>query len=143
MLEFLGAAFGISVIVIGVLSVVLDSYKKDYFELEKLNYALLDNNKELSEKNKNLWFEINNLTTITADQKRYIQEILEKVEIYEFPVGSKVSWIDRKGDIETGVVIDDSKLDGVTFVHLRRVNQKGKVLGGIITVPANKLKLEN
>lgn len=143
MLEFLSVCFALSIIGLGILFFVLDGYKNDYFELEKLNYALLDNNKELSEKNKSLWFEVNNLTTLTTEQKRHIQEIMEKVETYEFPVGSKVSWIDKKGGIETGIVVDDSKLDGVTFVHLRRINQKGRVLGGIITVPANKLKFEN
>lgn len=143
MLELLSVCFALSLIGLGVMYVVLDSYKKDLFEVEKLNNALLENNKELSEKNKSLWHEFNNLTVLTTEQKRHIQEIMEKIETYEFPVGSKVSWIDKKGGIEIGVVVDDSKIDGVTYVHLRRINQKGSVLGGIITVPANKLKLEN
>lgn len=143
MLELLSVCFALSLIGLGVMYVVLDSYKKDLFEVEKLNNALLENNKELSEKNKSLWHEFNNLTVLTTEQKRHIQEIMEKIETYEFPIDSKVSWIDKKGGIEIGVVVDDSKIDGVTYVHLRRINQKGNVLGGIITVPANKLKLEN
>ena len=143
MIEFLSVAFALSLIANGVLYVVLDNYKKDHFELEKLNNALVESNRILSNKNTDLWNEVNNLNNISTEQKRKIQEIMEKIETYEFPIDSKVSWIDKKGDIEVGIVVDDSKIDGVTYVHLRRINKRGKILGGVISVPANKLKLEN
>lgn len=143
MLELLSVAFSISLIVNALLSFVIDSYKKDCTDLRRMNDTLFNRNRFLNDKNQDLMYEISNLSDISNEQKIKIQEIMEKIETYEFPVDSKVTWIDRKGEIETGIVVDDSKIDGVTYVHLRRINNKGKILGGIITVPANKLKLEN
>lgn len=143
MIEFLAVAFSLSLITISVLSIVIDSYKKDMYDMKRLNDSLIERNQTLYDKNNDLWQEVKDLENISIDQKRKIQEIMDKLETYEFPVDSKVTWIDRKGEIETGIVVDDSKIDGITYVHLRRINNKGKILGGVITVPANKLKLEN
>ena len=143
MIEIVSIAFSLSLIANGVLSLLLDGNKKDIFNLQKTNNRLVEENKFLSDKNSALLEEVKQISSISEEQKNKIREIIEKIEVHEYAVDSKVSWIDKTGEIEYGIVIDDSKIDGKTYVHLRRINKKGKIVGGIISVPSNKLKLEN
>ena len=141
--EILGLGFSIALFSCGGLALALDSLKKDLIAQKRSNSILQNENNILLDKNKFLVNRINTLLTENEEQKLEIQKILSEFEKHEFPVGSKVSWLDKTGELEFGEVVDDSKIDGKTFVHLRRINKKGKFVGGVISIPSNKLKLEN
>jgi hypothetical protein len=141
--EILGLGFSIALFSCGGLALALDSLKKDFILQKRSNGILQNENKILLDKNKFLVNQIDNLLSENEQQKLEIQKILSELEKHEFPVGCKVSWLDKSGEVEYGEVVDDSKVDGKLFVHLRRINKKGNFVGGIISLPSNKLKLEN
>lgn len=143
MIEFIGILLTISIFTNGILVVVLDNLKKDNFCTAKENNMLAEEVRQLRENNVKLFEELKSINEISEEQKAKLKEIVEKIDLHEFPVDAKVSWIDKSGEVEYGIVVDDSKIDGKTFVHLRRLNKRGKIVGGVITVNANKIKLEN
>ena len=143
MLELISVCFGITLFTTGILALMYDGAKKDYAFLQRVNGSLADDNCRLIEKNKFLIEKIESLSSINEQQKIEIHEMLEKMDVHEFPVGAKISWLDRNGDLEIGEIVDDSKVDDKTFVHVRRINKRGKYVGGIISLPSNKIKLEN
>ena len=143
MTELLGVGFAISVMTIGVLIYLLDQNKQDIYLLKKINEDLYRDNGFLSNQNLELWKEIQESNQLSLEEKRRLQDIINKSDIREYPIDAKVSWINNKGDIEYGIIVDDSKIDGKTFVHLRRINKRGKFVGGVITISANRIKLEN
>lgn len=143
MTEFFGIGFAITTLLFGILLYLLEQSKQDYAMLKKVNDNLLRDNGFLSNKNFELWKEVENLTRLSIDEKIKLQEIINKADIREYPVDAKVSWIDSNGDTEYGIIVDDSKIDGKTFVHIRRLNKRGRFVGGVITISANRIKLEN
>jgi len=141
--EFLGVGFALSFMTTGVLIYLLDQYKQDNYLLKRINDGLLKDNGFLANKNIELWKEIENLKEVSIEEKNKLQDIINKSDVREYQVDQKISWLDSKGNIEYGIIIDDSKIDGKTFVHVRRLNNRGKFVGNIITISANRIKLEN
>lgn len=143
MTEFLGVGFAISILTVGIMVYLLDQYKQDNYLLKRINDGLLKDNGFLADKNLKLWNEIKELNQISLEEKRRLQDIINKSDVREYNVDQKISWLDSKGNIEYGIIVDDSKIDGKTFVHVRRLNNRGKFVGNIITISANRIKLEN
>lgn len=119
---------------------LLADYKEQNLFLNKLNNNLTEEVSSFKTKNIKLWSELKNLEAVTDEQKTIIDDLLEEKDVHEFPVNAKVSWIDRTGETEFGIVIDDSRVDGKLFVHLRKC-KKGKPSGPIFTTLADKLKI--
>lgn len=143
MIEFIGIILTISIFTNGILLFILDNYKKDNFNITRENNILSEEICQLRNNNVKLLNEVKSISEISEEQKLKLKEIVEKIDIHEYPIDAKVSWLDKTGEVEYGIVVDDSKIDGKTFVHLRRLNKKGKIVGGVITINANKIKLEN
>ena len=143
MIEILSVCFCVTLFSASILAVLLDNAKKDMLFLQRVNNTLADENHKLADKNKLLLEKVESISTINEEQKAEIRDILESLDIHEYPVGAKISWVDKNGDLEIGEIIDDSKVDGKTFVHVRRINKKGNFVGGVISLPSNKIKLEN
>lgn len=117
-----------------------NSYKEQNIFLQKLNNQLTEDVSNFKTKNIKLWFEIKNLEIVTDEQRMIIDDLIIEKDIHEFPVGAKVTWIDRSGETEFGIVIDDSRVDGKLFVHLRKL-KNNKPSGPIFTTLADKLKI--
>jgi DNA phosphorothioation-dependent restriction protein DptG len=125
------------------LYMLMKDYKEQNFFLLKLNNKLTEEKQELETKNISLWQQVKQLSSLTDEQREELEKLLETKEIHEVAVGTKVSWVDRTGETEMGVVIDDSRVDGKLFVHLKRLNKKGKPSGAIFTILADKLTILN
>lgn len=143
MTELFGVGFALSILTIGFLIYLLDQSKQDIYLLKKINDGLYRDNGFLANKNIDLWKEIQEINQLSLDEKRRLQDIINKSDVREYPVDQKISWLDSKGNVEYGIIVDDSKIDGKSFIHVRRLNSRGKFVGGIITISANRIKLEN
>lgn len=132
-------AVGVSFVALYTI-MLLKSYKEQNVFLQKLNNQLNEEKSELETKNIGLWSKLKKLENITDEQRLELEKLIAVKEIHEIAVGTKVSWVDRTGETENGIVIDDSRLDGKLFVHIRRV-RKGKPSGAIFTILADKLTI--
>ena len=136
--------FGVLVSFVALyLYMMMKDYKEQNFFLLKLNNKLTEEKSELDTKNISLWHQVKQLSSLTDEQRLELEKLLETKEIHEVAVGTKVSWVDRTGETEMGIVIDDSRVEGKLFVHLRRLNKKGKPSGAIFTILADKLTILN
>jgi len=116
--------------------------KNENFRLEKTNNSLIEEVTSYKARNSQLSFKINELSTITEEQKAELDTLLADKEIFKFKVESKVKWLDSHGETEYGIVCDDFFSEGKHFVVVRGINKKGKVTGRYFTVSAQKISID-
>jgi uncharacterized membrane protein YvbJ len=63
---------------------------------------------------------------------------LEHIESYKFPVGSSVTWLDRTGEEEFGIVYDDYEILEKHYVVVKRLKDE-KLFGAPLSIKAEKL----
>lgn len=114
---------GITVTLLGFYTVFLGMKLKDSKNsealLRELNVKLRDQVNELTSKNSDLWFEL-------QQEKSYVDK------------GRKVTWLDKQGETNEGVVLDDYTLKDKVYVVVIRMKD-GKTQGAPISIPFQKL----
>lgn len=114
---------GITVTLLGFYTVFLGMKLKDSKNsealLRELNVKLKDQVNELTSKNSDLWFEL-------QQEKSYVDK------------GRKVTWLDKQGETNEGVVLDDYTLKDKVYVVVIRMKD-GKTQGAPISIPFQKL----
>lgn len=114
---------GITVTLLGFYTVFLGIKLKDSKNsealLRELNVKLKDQVNELTSKNSDLWFEL-------QQEKSYVDK------------GRKVTWLDKQGETNEGVVLDDYTLKDKVYVVVIRMKD-GKTQGAPISIPFQKL----
>ena len=121
-------------ILIGLISVLFcfniwligaNEYLKNHNEtLKNLNNNLNQDLESFKSKNSNLWNETN--------------ELKKHIESYKFPVGSSVTWLDRTGEEEFGIVYDDYEILEKHYVVVKRLKDE-KLFGAPLSIKAEKL----
>ena len=119
---------------IGVMSVLFcfniwlisaNEYLKSHNEtLKNLNNNLNKDLESFKSKNATLWNETN--------------ELQKHIESYKFPVGSKVTWLDRTGEEEFGIIYDDYEILEKHYVVVKRLKDD-KLFGSPLSIKAEKL----
>lgn len=114
---------GILVTLLGFYTVIVSHKLKDSKStvqlVKELNEKLQSQVTELTAKNSDLWFEL-------QQEKSYIDK------------GRKVSWLDKQGETNEGVVLDDYTLKDKVYVVVIRMKD-GKTQGAPISIPFAKL----
>ncbi len=114
---------GVLVTLLGFYTVIVSLKLKDSKStvqlLQELNKKLQSQVTELTSKNSDLWFEL-------QQEKSYIDK------------GKKVSWLDKQGETNEGVVLDDYTLKDKVYVVVIRMKD-GKTQGAPISIPFTKL----
>lgn len=121
-------------ILIGLISVLFcfniwligaNEYLKNHNEtLKNLNNNLNKDLESFKSKNSYLWNETN--------------ELKKHIESYKFPVGSSVTWLDRTGEEEFGIVYDDYEILEKHYVVVKRLKDE-KLFGAPLSIKAEKL----
>ena len=102
-----------------IVSYKLKDSKSTVSLLQELNTKLGSQVTELTSKNSNLWFEL-------QQEKSYIDK------------GRKVTWIDKQGETNEGIVLDDYTLKDKVYVVVIRMKDE-KTQGAPISIPFTKL----
>ena len=114
---------GILVTLLGFYTVIVSYKLKDSKStvslLQELNTKLESQVNELTSKNSSLWFEL-------QQEKSYIDK------------GRKVTWLDKQGETNEGIVLDDYTLKDKVYVVVIRMKD-GKTQGAPISIPFTKL----
>ena len=121
MVVFLGVALTLSLFGSGFLFFALESSKSQLSLLRKLNTDLNHEVTEYKAKNSQLWVELNK-------EKDLIEP------------GAKISWQDKQGDTNLGVVLDDYLLKDKPYVVVIRMKDN-KTQGAPISIPFEKLSI--
>ena len=114
---------GILVTLLGFYTVIVSYKLKDSKStvslLQELNTKLESQVNSLTSKNSSLWFEL-------QQEKSYIEK------------GRKVTWLDKQGETNEGIVLDDYTLKDKVYVVVIRMKD-GKTQGAPISIPFTKL----
>jgi hypothetical protein len=102
-----------------IVSYKLKDSKSTVSLLQELNTKLGSQVTELTSKNSNLWFEL-------QQEKSYIDK------------GKKVTWLDKQGETNEGIVLDDYTLKDKVYVVVIRMKDE-KTQGAPISIPFTKL----
>jgi hypothetical protein len=121
MVVFLGVALTLSLFGSGFLFFALESSKSQLSLLRKLNTDLNHEVTEYKAKNSQLWVELNK-------EKDLIEP------------GAKISWQDKQGDTNLGVVLDDYLLKDKPYVVVIRMKDN-KTQGAPISIPFEKITI--
>jgi hypothetical protein len=121
MVVFLGVALTLSLFGSGFLFFALESSKSQLSLLRKLNTDLSHEVTEYKAKNSQLWVELNK-------EKDLIEP------------GAKISWQDKQGDTNLGVVLDDYLLKDKPYVVVIRMKDN-KTQGAPISIPFEKITI--
>jgi len=116
--------------------------KNENFRLEKTNNSLNEDVVSYKARNSQLSYMINELSSLTQEQKTELDILLADKEVFKFKVESKVKWLDSHGETEYGIVCDDFFSEGKHFVVVRGINKKGKVTGRYFTISAQKISTD-
>lgn len=122
----LGICLALSLFGGGYFWLTYDSVKGQLESLKILNTKLNNEVEEYKTKNSNLWADYN--------------EAIQKLEKQLIPPETIVSWIDKRGEVESGVVLDDYQLKGKNYVVVIRMKDN-KTQGAPISIPFEKLML--
>ena len=120
----------------------LEYYKTKHMSLLKLNQNLNEELDSIKSKHSSLWHQLQQLSSISDEQKRQLEELISKQETFEFLVGSKISWLDKTGETEYGIVYDDFIAQDNRYVVVRRIKNQ-KLTGGPISINAKKVNVVN
>ena len=102
-----------------IVSYKLKDSKSTVSLLQELNTKLGSQVTELTSKNSNLWFEL-------QQEKSYIDK------------GGKVTWLDKQGETNEGIVLDDYTLKDKVYVVVIRMKDE-KTQGAPISIPFTKV----
>lgn len=130
---FIGAMIGF-----GYVFMLNSTLSKGNETLICLNDRLENENTELKTKNASMWARVKELSSISDEAKKELENLLEKQDIHIIPVGAKVKWIDKTKEEETGMVLDDFISGEKHYVVIRRI-KKNKLVGGPISLSADKV----
>ncbi len=119
-----GICLALSLFCAGYFWLSYDSVKSQLESLKNLNTKLNNELEEYKSKNSNLWADYN--------------EAIQKLEKQLLPPETVVSWIDKHGETESGVVLDDYQLKGKNYVVVIRMKDN-KTQGAPISIPFEKL----
>jgi hypothetical protein len=121
MVVFLGVSLTLSLFGSGFLFFALENSKSQLSLLRKLNTDLNQEVTEYKAKNSQLWVELNK-------EKDLIEP------------GTKISWQDKQGDTNLGVVLDDYLLNDKPYVVVIRMKDD-KTQGAPISIPFEKITI--
>jgi hypothetical protein len=121
MVVFLGVSLTLSLFGSGFLFFALESSKSQLSLLRKLNTDLNHEVTEYKAKNSQLWVKLNK-------EKDLIEP------------GAKISWQDKQGDTNLGVVLDDYLLKDKPYVVVIRMKDN-KTQGAPISIPFEKITI--
>jgi cell division protein FtsB len=141
-MAYLGIALTLALFTCGYLFLLVDSLKNQIDNLAKLNSKIEDELTSYKSKNSSLWSQIKELSSISEETKKELEDLLSKQEKFEFQIGSKVSWVDKTGEIEFGIVYDDFNTSDNHLVVVRGI-KKNKLTGRYFTVSLDKITVVN
>ena len=141
-MAYLGIALTLALFTCGYLFLLVDSLKNQIDNLAKLNSKIQDDLESYKYKNSSLWSQIKELSSISEETKKELEDLLSKQEKFEFQIGSKVSWVDKTGEIEFGIVYDDFITSDNHLVVVRGI-KKNKLTGRYFTVILDKITVVN
>lgn len=118
----------------------IDYYKTKHQHLLNLNQKMNEELDSIKSKHSSLWYQLQQLSSISDEQKKQLEEFVAKQETFEFLVGSKISWVDKTGETEYGIVYDDFTAQDNHYVVVRRIKNQ-KLTGGPISINAKKVNL--
>jgi hypothetical protein len=118
----------------------LDYYKTKHQHLLNLNQKMNEELDSIKSKHSSLWHQLQQLSSISDEQKRQLEEFISKQETFEFLVGSKISWLDKSNEVEYGIVYDDFIAQDNHYVVVRRIKNQ-KLTGGPISINAKKVNV--
>lgn len=101
-----------------------ESSKEQLKTLKNLNSKISEELTEMRAKNSSLWSDYN--------------EAIQKLENNLIEPETMVSWVDKRGEIETGVVLDDYQLKDKKYVVVIRMKDN-KTQGAPISISFEKL----
>lgn len=139
-MAYLGIALTLALFTCGYLFLLVDSLKNQIDNLAKLNSKIQDDLESYKYKNSSLWSQIKELSSISEETKKELEDLLSKQEKFEFQIGSKVSWVDKTGEIEFGIVYDDFNTSDNHLVVVRGI-KKNKLTGRYFTVSLEKISI--
>lgn len=113
---------------------------KDSQILMKLNDSLDSQITSYKVSQSTLIDKMREMQILSEEQVQELSRVNSLIEERKFSVGTKVKWIDGKGEEEFGVVCDDFISDGKDFVVVRSI-KNGKLLSRYFTIRAQKLIL--
>ena len=130
----------LSVFVNLILFYLLVKQTKDGRMLVKLNDSI-DNQLTSYKVSQSLMIDkMREMELLSKEQVDELSRVSLLVEERKFAVGSKVKWIDGKGEEEFGLVCDDFVSDDKSFVVVRGM-KNGKIMGRYFTIKAERLSL--
>lgn len=124
MVIFLSICLALSWFSTGCLWLMQESSKEQLKTLKNLNSKISEELTEMRAKNSSLWSDYN--------------EAIQKLENNLIEPETMVSWVDKRGEIETGVVLDDYQLKDKKYVVVIRMKDN-KTQGAPISISFEKL----
>lgn len=124
MIIFLSVCLALSWFATGCLWLIQESNKQQLETLKNLNSKISEELTEFKAKNASLWSDYN--------------EAIQKLEKRLIEPETVVCWIDKHGETETGVVLDDYQLKNKNYVVVIRMKDN-KTQGAPISIAYEKL----
>lgn len=114
--------------------------KKDLAYLMKLNNSLDEEISGYKVVQSELLDKVKSLESLSSEQMEDLIRVGKLVEERKFVVGSKVSWVDKSGEDEFGLVCDDFVSEDKLFIVVRSV-KNGNLTRRYFTIGADRVKL--
>ena len=129
-----------SVLVNLILFYILFKQVRDGRMLIKLNNSLDDQLTSYKVSQSLLIEKMREMELLSQEQVEELSRVSLLVEDRKFIVGTKVKWIDGKGEEEFGLVCDDFVSEDKNFVVVRSM-KNDKLMGRYFTIKAERLSL--
>ena len=123
-----------------ILFYILFKQVRDGRMLIKLNDSLDDQLTSYKVSQSLLIEKMREMELLSQEQVEELSRVSLLVEDRKFIVGTKVKWIDGKGEEEFGLVCDDFVSDNKDFVVVRGI-KNDKLMGRYFTIKAERLSL--
>ena len=123
-----------------ILFYILFKQVRDGRMLVKLNNSLDDQLTSYKVSQSLLIEKMREMELLSQEQVEELSRVSLLVEDRKFIVGSKVKWIDGKGEEDFGLVCDDFVSEDKDFVVVRGM-KNGKLMGRYFTIKAERLSL--
>ena len=123
-----------------ILFYILFKQVRDGRMLIKLNDSLDDQLTSYKVSQSLLLEKMREMELLSQEQVEELSRVSLLVEDRKFIVGSKVKWIDGKGEEEFGLVCDDFVSEDKNFVVVRGM-KNDKLMGRYFTIKAERLSL--
>jgi len=123
-----------------ILFYILFKQVRDGRMLVKLNNSLDDQLTSYKVSQSLLIEKMREMELLSQEQVEELSRVSLLVEDRKFIVGSKVKWIDGKGEEDFGLVCDDFVSEDKNFVVVRGI-KNDKLMGRYFTIKAERLSL--